>query len=86
MTTVSESVATRSNQHAIRSNLGHGVFERFQTIPEKRQDSFFTQANSNAQRLITQQQRHMIATFFASPRAIVYNCRRRHSRRPEACC
>ena len=28
----------------------------------------------------------MTATFFASPRAIVYDCRRRHSRRPEACC
>ena len=27
----------------------------------------------------------MIAIFFASPRAIVYNYRRRHSRRPEAC-
>ena len=28
----------------------------------------------------------MTATFFASSRAIVYDCRRRHSRRPEACC
>ena len=28
----------------------------------------------------------MTAIFFVSPRAIVYNYRRRHSRRPEACC
>ena len=75
-----------SNQHAIRSSLEHVVFERFQAISEWRQDPFFTQANSNAQRLDIQQQRHMTATFFASPRAIVYDCRRRHSRRPEACC
>ena len=30
-----------SNQHAIRSNLEHGVFERFQAISEKRQGSIF---------------------------------------------
>ena len=47
---------------------------------------FSSWQKTSAQRLMIQQQRHMTATFFASPRAIVYDWRRRHSRRPEACC
>ena len=41
---------------------------------------------TSAQRLSFQQQRQVTSSFFASPRAIVYDYRRHNSRRPEACC
>ena len=76
----------RPNRHAIRSNLGHDVFERFRSFQKSVKTPFFTMAKTSAQRLGVQQQRHMTATFFASPRDMAYDYRRRHSRRLEACC
>ena len=46
---------------------------------------FSSWQKTSAQRLDIQQQHHITATFFVSPRDMVYDYRRHYSRRPEAC-
>ena len=56
-------------------------------IPQKgAKTPFFIMPKTSAQRLSFQQQSQVTSSFFTSSRAIVYDYRRYHSRRPEACC